>query len=477
MITRFKILLLILLSVLLQSCATFKPEPSSFENQIDSLLVWDLPNSTQAAISVYDLTDNKSIYQRNEKLLLRPASNQKILTTSAAYLFLGTDYNFKTEIFHTGNIADSVCTGDVYFKGGFDPDFSSHDLDSLVLEIKKFGIKEIRGNVYADVSAMDSLFWGEGWMWDDDPYSFAAYLTPLCINKNSVMVIATPSQLNNSVNVETIPRTGFFKIKNSAVTVDTGKTKLKVTRDWLNRRNTIIVGGVMSKSSEPDTTLLNVFNPTFYFLQLTKENCGRNGVKIDGKLDTLTLRNDAEKIFSFNRNIDAVIHDTNKNSDNLSAEMLLRALAFKYCGKPASARNGIKLLDSLITLSGKDSKTYTLVDGSGLSFYNLVSAELITAILKFLYFQNPEIYTRIYNSFPISGVDGTLKTRMRNSAAYQRVHAKTGTISGAAGLSGYIQSKKNHVIAFSILVQNYSGASDKARAFQDKICEIIYNTN
>ncbi|MCL6097385.1 MAG: D-alanyl-D-alanine carboxypeptidase, partial [Bacteroidetes bacterium] len=159
MITRFKILilLLILLSVLLQSCATFRPEPNLFENQIDSLLVSDLPNSTQAAISIYDLTDNKSLYQRNETLLLRPASNQKILTTSAAYLFLGNDYNFETKIVHTGTIADSVLCGDLYFVGGFDPDFTSHDLDSLVREIKKSGIKEINGDVYGDVSAMDSL--------------------------------------------------------------------------------------------------------------------------------------------------------------------------------------------------------------------------------------------------------------------------------------------------------------------------------
>ena len=474
---RSKVLLLIFLSVLLQSCATFKPEAEVLKNQIDSLLVTNLPNSTQAAISVYDLTENKSIYMQNEKLLLRPASNQKILTTSAAYLFLGSDYNFETKVYHTGSIADSVLCGDLYFVGGLDPGFTTHDLDSLVREIKKLGIKEINGNVYGDVSAMDSLFWGEGWMWDDDPYSFAAYMTPLNINKNSVTVIVSPSQPGDSANVETIPKTNFVVIKNSAVTTDTGKAKLKVTRDWLNRKNTIFVSGTISKLFKPDTIALNVFNPTFYFLQLAEESFKQNGIELDGKVDTLTLRDSAEVIASSKHSIGSVINYTNKNSYNLGAEMLLRALALKYYGKPASAKNGIKLLDSLITLAGLDPKRYSLVDGSGLSFYNLVSTQLIMDVLKYLYLNQPEIYKKIYNSFPVSGTDGSLKNRMKNFPIHGQVHAKTGTISGVSCLSGYIQTKKNHTLAFSVMIQNYTGNSNEARKFQDKICEIIFNTN
>ncbi len=477
MITRFKILLLVAFSLLLQSCATFKSEPNLFGNQIDSLLVSDLPNSTQTAISVYDLTENKPVYMHNEKLLLRPASNQKILTTSAAYLFLGSDYNFETKVYHTGSIADSVLCGDLYFVGGLDPAFTTHNLDSLVREIKKFGIKEINGNVYGDVSAMDSLFWGEGWMWDDDPYSFAAYMTPLNINKNSVAVIVSPSQPGDSANVETLSNTNSVVIKNSAVTTDTGKIKLKVTRDWLNRKNTIFVSGTISRLSEPDTIALNVFNPTFYFLQLAAESFKRNGIELDGKVDTLTLRDSAEVIASSKHSIESVINYTNKNSYNLGAEMLLRALALKYYGKPASAKNGIKLLDSLITLSGLDPKRYSLVDGSGLSFYNLVSTQLIMDVLKYLYLNQPEIYKKIYDSLPVSGTDGSLKNRMKIFPIRGEVHAKTGTISGVSCLSGYIQTRKNHTLAFSVMIQNYTGNSSAARKFQDKICEIIFNTN
>ncbi|MEW6702018.1 MAG: D-alanyl-D-alanine carboxypeptidase/D-alanyl-D-alanine-endopeptidase [Bacteroidota bacterium] len=479
MITQTKILLLLLLLflILLQSCATLSQDSLHFQNRIDSLLTSDFFKSSQAAISVYNLTENKSLYQHNEKILLRPASNQKILTTAAAYLFLGADYNFKTTLYHTGEIEDSVCKGDIYIAGGLDPDFTSRDLDSLVREIKNFGIKEIHGNLYADVSTMDSLFWGKGWMWDDDPAPFAAYLSPLNINKNSIRIGYKPAETGSPAEIELIPQTNFFQIKNSSVTIDTGKTTLTITRDWLNRNNTIQIEGSISKLAKHDTILLNVFNPAYYFLGLMKESFERNGISFKGNTDTLTLRVNSKKIFSLEHNIEPIITNTNKTSDNLSAEMILRALALKSSNKSASAKNGILFIDSLITLAGLNAENYYIADGSGLSFYNLLSAELLMEILKYLYFKQPELFVKFFNTLPISGYDGTLSNRMKESPAYKRVHAKTGTLRGASSLSGYLQSKKGHLIAFSILIQNYVGSANQARELQDKICEMLFETN
>jgi serine-type D-Ala-D-Ala carboxypeptidase/endopeptidase (penicillin-binding protein 4) len=479
MITPKKILytLLLTLSLLVQACTTFRQEPILEQNRIDSLLALDFFKSSQAAISVYDLTENKSIYQHNEKLLLRPASNQKILTSGAALLFLGDDYNFKTSAYHTGEIKDSVCNGDIYITGGFDPDFRSTDLDSLVRIIKLSGINGITGNIYADVSSMDSLFWGKGWMWDDDPESFAAYLTPLTINKNSIRIIARPNDIAKPAIIELIPRTNYFMIENSSVTVDTGKTTLKITRDWINRNNKIVINGNLLKSAVPDTVQLNVFNPAFYFLNLMKESFERNGISFNGKVDTLTLTKDAVFISSYKRSIIPVIVNTNKTSDNLSAELLLRTLSLSFSSKHASAKKGIVLVDSLITLAGLNPKNYMIVDGSGLSFYNLLSAEALTGVLKYFYYKQPKIFKLLFNSFPISGYDGTLKNRMKETSTFKHVFAKTGSFSGVNNLSGYLTSSNDHLIAFSILIQNYNGGSNQARSIQDNICKIIFETN
>ena len=121
-----------------------------------------------------------------------------------------------------------------------------------------------------------------------------------------------------------------------------------------------------------------------------------------------------------------VLTNVNKNSNNLSAEMVLYALAENNYGRPATAENGIKVIDELISLIGHDPDEYRIVDGSGASHYNLISAELIIDFLKYIYTNEQEVYHRLWETLPIAGIDGTLAKRMTNSSAFNNVRAKTG---------------------------------------------------
>lgn len=468
------IVILFLIIIAFQGCATFKNDKSLLEQRIDSVLVSPLFTTAQAGISVVDLKTKLPVYQQNEKKLFRPASNQKLLTTSTALVFLGTDYKFTTSLYHTGEVQDSVCSGDVFIIGGFDPEFSSTNLDSLSRELKKFGIKQISGNLYGDVSSMDSLFWGEGWMWNDDPATYIPYLSPLTINKNTLKVFYQPGELGKSAQLKLFPQTSFFKIENHSTTIDTGKSNFIIDRDWLRRRNTIFVGGSILQSAKKDSAEFNVFDPAFYFMTLAKESLERNGISLLGKIDTLTLPQNASKIFSFERDIKPVVTYTNKVSDNLNAELLLRALSRKASSGKASSQNGKRLIDSLTTLSGANPKVYRVTDGSGLSYYNLTTAELLSKILVYMYGQDKTTFNAFLASLPVGGVDGTLSNRYKNSPAKGNVFAKTGTISGVASLSGYIKTKKENWLAFSILIQNYVGSASEARKIQDKLCEILF---
>jgi D-alanyl-D-alanine carboxypeptidase/D-alanyl-D-alanine-endopeptidase (penicillin-binding protein 4) len=466
---------LIILSffLLLQSCTTFRQEPQSQNQGIQNILESDFFNSSQAAVSVYDLTANKSLFKKNEKLLFRPASNQKILTTASALLFLGPEYNFTTDVYHTGEIKDSVVTGDVFIRGGFDPFFSSKDLDSIVFEIKKKGVKSIEGNLYGDVSAMDSLVWGEGWMWDDE----SAYLSPLTINGNAIIVSTAPGKPGEPALVKIFPETNFVSVINSAITIDTGKTTIYATRNWFKHSNEISIKGVILKSEKEASVPIRIYNPTFYFLTLLKECFERNGIIIKGKIDTLTLQNPQTKLFSVKHNLAPDITHTNKVSDNLGAELILRTIALEKTGKHASAKKGIAYLDSLIVKTGLNPDNYRLADGSGVSFYNLISSELLIEVLKYFYYKQPHLFPELLDSFPVAGVDGTLSNRMKDVTAYKNVFAKTGTLSNASTISGYIKSKNKHLLAFSILIQNYPGSPAKAREIQDKLCELFYEQN
>ena len=466
---RIKYLLLIFL---LNYHFAFSRNEELLKLNIDKLLSDNFFETTLAAVDIYDLTAQQILYQKNNKMLLHPASNMKILTTAAALLFLGPDYKFQTKLYYTGEIVNQTLYGDLYIKGGCDPDFTSQDIDSLVYAINSVGIKEISGNIYGDVSMIDSLFWGSGWMWDDDPSTDEPYLTALNINDNAISVLAERTNPGKLIKVSILPETKYVQIDNKAISVDSGiSNTLKVTRDWLYRKNTIIIKGALNR--EKELNRVNVFKPELYFLTLFQESLNKLGIKSEGEKSFSSVPSFAVPLYTFERTFDSVIVNLNKTSDNLSAEMTLRALGAKYNKLPSTAEDGIKMIDSMIVLAGLDPTVYRLVDGSGVSHYNLISAELLIGILKYFYYQHPELYEILYNSFPAAGVDGTLRNRMKNTKAEKNVHAKTGTLSGVSCLSGYVTAANGNQIAFSILIQNHVRNTAAAVAFQNEVCRLL----
>ncbi len=447
-------------------------------SRIDSVFTNKFFESTLMGIDVYDLTANENLYSKNENLLFRPASNLKILTTSAGLVFLGPDYKFKTSVYYTGKILNGTLYGDLFVVGGCDPDFSTNDIDSLASIIKASGIHEVTGNLFGDVSMIDSLFLGNGWMWDDDPSTDAPYLTSLDINANSIGVVVKPSAIGEKAIVKLIPQSNYFKIENNTITVPVDSpTTYTFDRDWLHRKNTLILNGNVSAKVIPDslqdTLYVNVYEPQKYFITLFEDALSNRNIKIDGEKYFTKVPDYAINIFNFERPYKNVITNLNKISYNLGAEMVLRALSAKYFGAPVIAVNGVKMVDSLLVLVGLNPTDYRIVDGSGVSHYNLISAKLIMSLLKYMYYQKPDLYKILYQSFPIAGKDGTLKNRMIGTSVQNNVHAKTGTLSGVCSLSGYVTASNGHLIAFSMLVQNYVGSSKIGREFQDKICNIL----
>jgi D-alanyl-D-alanine carboxypeptidase/D-alanyl-D-alanine-endopeptidase (penicillin-binding protein 4) len=466
---------LLLLLLIIQNAVLAQDVKFTVADELEYLLRNPFFKSCQIGVDVYNISKKEIVFRHNEKLLIKPASNMKILTSSAALYFLGPEYKYTTRIKYDGEINDSVLNGDVYFIGGFDPDFTSEDLDTMIMQLKEEGINKITGNIYADVSNMDSLFWGQGWMWDDDPSYNFPYMTPLVINDVSMYVTLEPSAIGQPAKINTIPESKYFKYSNKIETVDNDTTELLISRDWINRSDSLILEGGVFVGAEPDTIMVNLKNTNDYFLFLVKEALEKNKIEFDGNCGISITPENANVIVEKERLFSEVILNLNKASDNLSTEMTLRAMAYQKYGKYASAKKGIKLIDSLITEVGLNPETYRLVDGSGVSHYNLVSVELLNEVLVYMNLYHPELFELLYESFPIAGVDGTLKYRMREGSAFYNVHAKTGTLSGASSLSGYLNNKNGDLLSFSISTQNYVGSSRKARSFQDQICEILSN--
>lgn len=191
------------------------------------------------------------------------------------------------------------------------------------------------------------------------------------------------------------------------------------------------------------------------------------GVVLTGEKAEKSCPANAKEICSRTHTIEQIMHRMLKDSDNLYAESMFYQLGLTK-GKPATARKAKSLIEALLHKTGLSNRPHRFADGSGLSLYNYVSAEIEVAFLRYAY-ENKDIYAYLYPALPIAGIDGTLEKRMRKTAAAGNVHAKTGTLTGISSLAGYCTAANGHELCFSIINQGAMHSAN-AKTFQNKIC-------
>ena len=367
------------------SCLNCK---ENITTRLNNILKSPLLETTQVSVMVWDLTDDVPIFQFRERLHLRPASTMKCLTAIATLDKLGTDYNFKTSIYYTGEIDDStqVLRGDLYCVGGMDPMFSSSNMTELAHAVRNLGVKSIEGNIYADLSFKDCDRLGEGWCWDDKNPT----LSPLLVD---------------------------------------GKD-----------------------------------NFIYRFTRKLEEL----GILMNGSTDERQTPANARLIATQTHSIQQVLHRMMKASDNLYAESMFYQLAASGGTRWATTKLARLYEKALLSRIGINPHHYYIADGSGLSLYNYVSAELETKLLRYAY-QHSDLYEAYLKAQPIAGVDGTLKSRMRHTAAAGNVRAKTGTLKGVSSLAGYLTASNGHLLCFAI-INNGGLTHGPMRSLQNKIC-------
>ncbi len=169
--------------------------------------------------------------------------------------------------------------------------------------------------------------------------------------------------------------------------------------------------------------------------------------------------------------IDQVLMRMLKESDNLYAESMFYQIGAASGSQPATAHSARSVMNRLIEKVGLDPKRYNIADGSGLSLYNYVTAELEVRMLRYA-FKNNNIYLHLHPSLPQAGTDGTLRKRMTSPFTQGNVYAKTGTLSGISSLAGYCTAANGHRLAFAIINQGLLHGRN-GRSFQDRVCTIL----
>lgn len=469
MFRTFSLLLFLLLCLPLSAQKT-EGGDQTLTARLDTLVKYGLPQGSNVGIAAYDLSANKPLYAYQADKLSRPASTMKLLTTITALAQPKSDEPFRTEVWYRGTVEADTLKGDLYVVGGFDPELDDEALDSLVSMVARQPFKVIYGQVYGDVSMKDSLYWGSGWLWDDTPYAFQPYLSPLMLDKGVLTVTATPGARGDTARLECRPASSYYTVENKTRSRTPSAGRFRVTRNWLENGNAVCVTGNVDGER---TGTVNLFASQDFFMRTFVERLQGRGVRCLSAYEFSELEADslAVRIAAYETPVQAVVRQIMKESDNLNAEALLCRLGAQATGKKhVSAGDGLAAVRALIKRLGYDPDHYSLADGCGLSNYDYVSPELLVAFLKYAY-SRTDLFQKLYKALPVGGVDGTLKRRMKaGRPAHKRVFAKTGSYTAINCLAGYLQAANGHWVAFAIMNQNALSGKE-ARAFQDTVCD------
>lgn len=469
-----RIILYLLCSVCLLplSAQGVAKQTDSLSSRIDTLIKYKLPQGSNVAISVFDLTDGKPLYGYQSDKLSRPASTMKLLTTITALSQPQADEPFRTEVWYKGVIKGDTLKGDMYVIGGYDPEFNDEALDSLVSAVTRFPFSVIQGKVYGDVSMKDSLYWGSGWLWDDTPASYQPYLSPLMLNKGVLTVTASPGERGETANLKCTPASTYYTLTNNTQTRTPSAGRFKVSRDWLTNGNNIIVTGNVDGRR---AGTVNIFSSENFFMHTFMDRLQARGIRCTSDYAFGEFQEDSVsvKMVCYETAMQDVVNEIMKESDNLNAEATLCRLGAQSSGKKhITAEDGLSAVRMLIKKLGYNPDRFNLADGCGLSNYNYISPDLLVAFLRHAY-SRTDVFRKLYKALPIGGIDGTLKGRMqRGTRSYKNVHAKTGSFTAINCLAGYLRADNGHEIAFAIMNQNALSGRE-ARVFQDAVCEEI----
>ncbi len=266
--------------------------------------------------------------------------------------------------------------------------------------------------------------------------------------------------------VDALLQRGVQCIQGNIVTDETYLDRVPEGPGWMWDDRPLIIGALSVRDIKPDT---NIRNSAFACGHLLKTALVEKGISVAGEVVSGTVPSDACIVAKhLSPPLADILKRMNKPSDNWIAELVFKTIGAEMRGEPGTWKKGKEVVAGFLEEVMDDRPVHRLVDGSGLSRYNLLSAELLTTLLVYMY-QNFELMPEYLASLPIAGVDGTLRHRMQGVSAERVLRAKTGTLSGVSALAGYTVTTADEVFAFSILISHYIGPPALARSIQDKI--------
>lgn len=426
------------------------------------------PELSFTALSVWDLADSRSVFQQNSNVLMNPASIQKLLTALVSAKQLGRSFQYKTEIFsdQTLNITNGVLNNNLYVSFSGDPTLKQRHLIALINQLKKIGIHTVNGDIHLIGHHQDQLQ-APGWVWDDLGICYAAPVSSFIIDKNCVFARLSANGYNKKAALKVMGNRPIY-VENEAIFIpyqtDSLACDLQLIRKDSNHFT--LKGCYAGAKSLPLAIAIN--EPQGYAVNVVKAIFVKQKIALTGKMTVevarpITQGNLYPIATHLSEPLPLLIDEMLLQSDNLMAEALLRTSAEYYQQQPLNFKQTTQSLVLMLRELGIELEMANIADGSGLSRYNLLSAEHVMAVLKVI--ANHQDYQYLLESLPVAGIKGTLqyKRYFNKPPLKYKVMAKTGSMLGVSNLAGQFEASNGKRYLF-VLIEN--GLSPKIKKTQ-----------
>lgn len=426
-------------------------------------------SKSELGMYVVELKSNGQapLYSLNAEMDFIPASLTKAITAAAVLEKMAPTKKFKTQILCDGEIRGSKLSGDLILKGGGDPAFVSESMWFLVNEFVRTGITEVTGGIIVDDSRFDRIRTDPSREPTRVDRAYDAPVGAMSFNWNAINIYVRPTRLGEKVEVILDPAPAGFRVVNNGITVSGRRDEIRVSRVG----ETVIVNGKLGIDKGELQEFKNISDPVHWSGENLREFLNQRGVKVKGKVKSgttpirATLLAEAES-----KPVSQHLIDMMKFSNNFVAEMLVKNLAVESGTSPGSIEAGMKLVNQAVVKMGVPQDRFTLINPSGLNRRNRIRPVDMVTVLLYSFRRFPS-FAEFLASLPVSGTDGTLKTRMVFPPAKGWVRAKTGMLTGVNGLAGFAGRPDGREVAFVFIHNGSPRKTEKVRALLDQMAE------
>lgn len=448
-----KKLLILVFGIFIFNCNTVL---ASLNSKIERVIFSSGINSSAVSVSVKDVKTGSNLVKIRSKQPMIPASTQKILTYPVVQKTLGDDYLFTTKIYSLND--------DIYLKLSADPYFTTEDLKTLIKSLKANSYIACR-EFYIDDTILDVEEWGEGWQWDNDLNPLMPRYSAYNIDGNLLTLTIRATQPNAQADVKL---TRFYPLTVMNL-VKTGNSE----NVSLSRKNNIspdilTLEGTVQKRV---TKTFPVNNPKRYFMIRLDEAVKDNSFDYYGDYPAGKVPSGANPklISEISHSLKRAGNDILKNSNNLVAETAYKIAGGKYSNSIGTTENANKMFLDYCEKNNIDTSDIRIVDGSGVSKNNIMTAEFMTNYLVKL--TSDEYFDELYKTMA-GPSEGTLANRMLYLK--DNLKAKTGTLSDVSAIAGYLKTKCGNFVAFDIMINDHKMKNSAKKILEEEIIKTIY---